>query len=249
MTRYSDHFSTGARDYAAFRPDYPDALLDAVTALAPGRALAWDCGTGSGQAALPLAGRFARVVATDASEQQIAHARPHPRVEYRVAREDASGLPDGSADLVTVAQALHWFDLDRFYAEVRRVLRPGGVLAAWSYGLMLIDAPVDAAVRTFYDDRLGRYWPPERRHVDAGYRDLPFPFPAVPSGAWSMTGAMTRDELLGYVGTWSAVTRCRAAEGADPLTELARALEPLWPDRAERRTVTWPIALRVGRRP
>lgn len=249
MTRFSDHFSPGARDYAAYRPAYPASLIEAVAVLAPGRGLAWDCATGSGQAAVPLGALFDRVVATDASAQQIAHARPHPRVTYRVAREDDSGLPDGAADLVTVAQALHWLDLDRFYAEARRVLRPGGALAAWCYGLALVDPATDAAVRAFYDGRVGRHWPPERRHVDDGYRDLPFPFPERAVGPFQVRAELTRDELLGYVGTWSAVARCRETEGVDPLPELAHALAPHWPDPGQRRAVRWPIALRAGTRP
>jgi SAM-dependent methyltransferase len=249
MTTFSDHFSSCAGAYAAFRPAYPAALIDHLAGLAPGRELAWDCGTGSGQAAVLLAERFARVVATDASAEQIRHAAPHPRVTYRVGLEDGSSLDDGTADLVTVAQALHWFVRPRFYGEVHRVLRPGGVLAAWTYGMLEVSPAVDAIVARFYADRVGRYWPPERRHVETGYRDLEFPFPELEPGSWSTETRLTRPQVLGYVGTWSAVKECRAQEGVDPVTELERELTRAWSDSGEPRTARWPIALRVGRRP
>ncbi|HEX4935086.1 MAG TPA: class I SAM-dependent methyltransferase, partial [Gemmatimonadaceae bacterium] len=175
MTGFRDHFAPQARQYAAYRPRYPEAFIARVASLAPGRALAWDVGTGSGQAAVPLAAHFARVHATDASERQVAHAEPHARVTYAVAPAERSGLDAGSVDLVTVAQALHWFAGAAFTEEVRRVLRPGGALVAWSYDLLSIDAVVDPVVRWFYQERLGRWWPPERRHVETRYAELDFP--------------------------------------------------------------------------
>ena len=147
---FSDHFSARAADYASSRPRYPSALFAWLATIAPRRTLAWDCGTGNGQAATALARRFARVIATDASAEQIANAAPNPRVIYRVAASERSGLPGGCADVVTVAQALHWFDLPRFWDEARRVLRADGVVAAWCYGLATVDPAVDDAVSAFY---------------------------------------------------------------------------------------------------
>jgi SAM-dependent methyltransferase len=245
---FADHFSSSAESYAAFRPSYPAELIDYLADLAPANDLAWDVGTGNGQAARLLAARFSQVVASDASRDQIAHAVSHPRVTYRVGLEDESGLPAASADLVTVAQALHWFDLERFYKEAERVLKPGGVLAAWTYGLLTIDAEVDPVLAWFYGERVGRYWPPERRHVDRGYRDLPFPFAELPAERWVLRSRLTRADLVGFAGTWSAVKECRAHEGTDPIPLLAAALAAVWPRAGESREATWPIALRVGRR-
>ncbi len=245
--RSSDLFSAAARAYAKFRPAYPDALIRFVASTAPGRDLAWDCATGNGQAAVALAPWFRRVVATDASATQLEHARSCPRVEYRLAPEAASGLDPESVDLVTAAQALHWLDLEAFYAEVRRVLKPRGVLAVWCYARCRVAPDIDRAIDWFYEERVGRYWPPQRVHTETGYRDLPFPFDPLPAGTWEVTAAMTREELLGYCGTWSAVAVARRSEQADPIPELAARLAPLWPSAIERRSVTWPLALRIGR--
>lgn len=232
-----------------YRPSYPPALVAYVVGLCERHDLAWDAGTGNGQAAAMLAEHFARVVATDASPEQIARARPHARVEYRVARESDSGLKGASVDLVTVAQALHWFDHARFYAEVHRVLVPGGVFAAWTYDQMRIDPAVDAVVDRVHSARIERFWPPERRHVHAMYMDLDFPFEEIAHDPWEMTARLTRDQFLGYVSTWSAVMNARRETGTDPVAELRAALGPVWSDDpVDVRTVTWPVGLRVGRK-
>lgn len=243
----ADYFSPRAAGYAAFRPTYPPALFDFVAALAPARACAWDCATGSGQAAVALTAHFGRVVATDASAAQLAHAAPHARVEYRVARAESSGLPDRSVDLVTVAQALHWFDVGAFYAEVRRVLVPGGAIAVWTYGdAVLADAALDARFQRYTRDVLGAYWPPERRFVDDGYRGIPFPFAEVAAPAFLMERACTLAEVAGYVGTWSATTQYVRATGGDPVADLERALAPHWGEPETRVTVHWPLTVRAG---
>lgn len=207
MPAFADHFSSRAADYAAYRPSYPPALVQNLAGLCADHDLTWDAGTANGQAAVLLAEHFAHVVATDASEEQLAHASTHPRIVYRVGQEDGSGLARASADLVTVAQALHWFDRSRFYAEVKRVLKPGGVVAAWCYDLPRVDGAVDPVVEKFYKVRTGPFWPPERRHVDAMYRELEFPFDEIPQPAWSMAVELNRERFLGYVRSWSAVTR------------------------------------------
>lgn len=245
---FSDHFAPVSAHYARFRPTYPAALFAWLADAAPGRELAWDCAAGSGQASLDLARRFTRVIATDASRTQIDAAPPHPNVEYRVAPAEASGLPEAAADLIAVAQALHWFDLDRFYAEARRVLKPGGILAAWTYGAQTVDETrVDACVRTFYRETVGSHWPPERQHVESGYRTLPFPFREIPHPEFHMTANWTLPELLGYLRSWSATGRYLAARGTDPVDGLAMELLPLWGEPSARRRVIWPLSLRVGR--
>jgi SAM-dependent methyltransferase len=245
---FHDHFSAAAAEYARFRPRYPDALFAWLASLAPERAVAWDCATGNGQAAVGLAGHFARVVATDASPEQLAHAEPHPRVEYAVAPAERSGLPDASVDLVAVAQALHWFDLPAFHVEAARVLRGGGVLAAWCYGALELAAPaLQRPIEAFYHGTLGPYWPPERRWVEDGYRSLPLPLAEVPAPPFTMESRLDLDALIGYVGTWSATRRHHAATGHDALSDLRDALARGWGDPGEPRLVRWPLALRVGR--
>jgi SAM-dependent methyltransferase len=240
----TDHFSGHAADYAKFRPNYPEALFDWIAAHAPARQLAWDCGCGSGQASLPLADRFERVVATDLSPQQIAAAKPHPRIEYRATSAQASGLDDTSGDVVTIAQALHWFDFDRFYTEVKRVMKPGGVVIAWTYQLLRADPAVDAILADFYGRVLGPHWPPERKWVDAGYQGMPFPFAEIKTPTFEIRLSWTLPDLLAYLGTWSATQRYRKSEGSDPLPALGGKLGPVWGDGS--RAIVWPIAMRAG---
>jgi SAM-dependent methyltransferase len=244
-----DHFSSLARAYARARPTYPAVLFQELARLAPGRELAWDCGTGNGQAAAGLADHFHAVLATDPSAAQLAEAHPHSRILYRQLPEAQSGLDAGSADLVTAAQAAHWFDLDRFYAEALRVLRPGGLLAVWCYGLCRIAPSIDPLLTEFCLGTVGPWWPPERRHIDAEYRTLPFPLPDVPFPALSIERSWTLTELLEYLRTWSAVGRYVAACGHDPVLALQERLSERWgrPDRP--RPVTWPLAMRLGRLP
>jgi len=183
---FKDHFSGHADDYRAFRPLYPAALIDLLADAAPAHNLAWDVGCGNGQLSGDLATRFARVVATDASATQIAGAVPRDGVEYRAAPAERSGLPDSCADLIVAAQAAHWFDLPAFYEEAKRVGRPGAALALVSYGVLTAEGDLGPLLRGFHDDALGRWWPPERAHVDAGYRSLPFPVPERPVPALAM---------------------------------------------------------------
>jgi len=244
---FQDHFSDVAAAYAAHRPSYPPALVDFLARLAPARRLVWDAGCGSGQLSLLLTGHFERVVATDASPEQIARATAHPKVEYRCARAEASGLPEHVADLVTAAQAAHWFDLPAYFAEVRRVTRPGGIVALISYGVVTADAALDAVIRPFYREVLGAYWPPERRHVDEGYRSLPFPFEELDGPSLEIRLDWRLEELVGYVGTWSAVWALERAQGQGSFATFRRELAKAWGPATTVRTVRWPLALRVGR--
>jgi SAM-dependent methyltransferase len=197
---------------------------------------------------VPLAKRFDRVVATDASASQIANAEPHERVEYRVAKAEDSGLPDAAADLITVAQAAHWLDLDRFYTEARRVARHDGVLALVTYGVLHVEGDeVEAVVQRFYYDVIGQYWPPERQHVDAGYRTLSFPFAEMMAPPLAIEVAWRLPDLTGYVDTWSAAREAEKKVGRAPLDDFARDLLAVWGDAEVRRTVRWPISMRVGR--
>ena len=244
---FKDLFSRGSVEYAAFRPTYPAALFAWLASRCPGRGLAWDCATGNGQAALGLAEHFLRVVATDASPEQIASAGPHPRVEYRVALAESSGLPDGAADLATVAQALHWLDRPAFYAEARRVLRPGGVIAAWCYNLLRIAPEIDALIFRLYSVTLAGFWSADRALVDQGYRTVELPFEELAAPEFEMASDWTLPRLLGYLRTWSATLNYQAERGEDPVRSLEAELGASWGDPETARRVSWPLSFRVGR--
>ncbi|BCR03448.1 methyltransferase [Desulfuromonas versatilis] len=243
---FKDHFSAQAGHYSKFRPHYPRTLFEFLASLAPARSRAWDCGTGSGQAAIGLAEFFSEVIATDASEKQIANAHTHPGVRYRVAPAEASGLETASVDLVTVAQALHWFDLDKFYAEVRRVLRSGGILAAWTYDLFGITPQVDAVVHHYYREIVGPYWPTERKWVEQQYRTIPFPFEERPAPTFNLTAEWELTDLLGMLRTWSATRICLETTGSDPVLLIEESLARAWGEPTTSRSVVWPLSLRVG---
>ncbi|HEV7365008.1 MAG TPA: class I SAM-dependent methyltransferase [Gemmatimonadales bacterium] len=250
MEPYADHFSRLAPAYASCRPSYPDELFSYLAGLLDRHELAWDCAAGSGQATIPLARTFQRVLATDASAAMLDQAPRHPRIEYRVATAEKSGLSPGTADLVVVAQALHWLDLDRFYLEVARVLIPGGVLAVWTYGTQYLDdSGIDRLLQRFYTEVVGPYWPGERRHVESGYRNLPFPFPELEPPGFAMEERWSLPQLLGYLRTWSATQRFRDRKGRDPVDPLGRDIEALWGAPTALRRIRWPLSLRVGRRP
>lgn len=245
-TAFKDHFSGHATGYAAARPGYPPALFDWLATQAPAQGLAWDAGCGNGQAALGLAAHFDRVVATDPSAAQIAAATAHPRIDYRVEPAELPTLDDASVDLVVVAQAMHWFDLPRFHAAVRRVLRPGGVIAAWCYELTRVSPAVDAVFSRLYDDVLGAYWPAERRHVESGYRDLPFPYQSLPTPSFELCCRWTLPRYLDYLRSWSATQRYLRTEGQDPVTAMSDAFAEAWGTPTRSRDVRWPLSLRVG---
>lgn len=244
---FADHFSAQAAGYARFRPRYPSRLFQHLATLAPARTVAWDCATGSGQAAAGLAVWFRRTVATDASGAQLRSAAPVERVSYLQARAEAVPLAAAAVDLAVVAQALHWFDHGRFYAEAARVLRPGGVLAVWCYNLLRIAPPIDALIDRFYLETVGPFWPPERRLLETGYRSLPFPFTPCEAPSFAMTASWELADLLGYLRTWSAVARYRAHHANDPVQALATELATAWGIATARRTISWPLALRLGR--
>jgi hypothetical protein len=246
---FADHFSAGASAYAEFRPRYPEALFRWLASICPRHARAWDAGTGSGQAAVGLARHFGEVIATDASASQLAHAEPHPRVLYREAIAGRSHILPGSVDLVTVAQALHWFDLPVFWTEVKEALTPYGVVAAWCYGLLRITPEVDRVVDHYGNELLGPWWPPERRLVDTGYRTVDFPFRELDVPEFAIEMAWTLSDLMGYLGTWSAGRQYRAHTGEDPLALVYPSLAASWGDPGTRRTARWPLSFRVGRRP
>ena len=244
---FKDHFSRQASDYAAYRPWYPAELYAHLAAVSPQHERAWDCATGNGQAARGLAEYFAHVVATDASVSQLRNRHEHARIDYCASLAEAVPLAAGSCDVVTVAQAVHWFDFERFYAEVRRVLKPGGVIALWTYGGFGIRPHIDRCIDHFYEHVVGPFWPPERRYIEEDYRTVPFPFAELRSPAIVFETSWTLDHLMNYLGTWSAVLRFRDARGTDPLPALRAELGQLWGAPEATHQVRWPLTLRVGR--
>ncbi len=244
---FADYFSGVSAAYAAFRPRYPAALFEFLAQVAPARGDAWDAGTGSGQAAIGLARHFNHVIATDASSAQLEHATPDPRISYRVATAEASGLDDVSVDLVTAAQALHWFDRTRFWTEAQRVLRPGGVVAVWTYVLFEIAPPIDAIIRRFYRSVVGPFWPPERRITEERYQTIEFPFSEFVAPTFVIEQAVTLDDAAGYIRTWSATRAFVKQRGEDPVDALINQLAPAWGAPQQSRLARWPVTMRVGR--
>ena len=243
---FKDHFSRQATEYARFRPQYPRALFAFIASQSPNDRQALDCATGNGQAAVALAEFFRKVIAVDASAAQIESAQPNEKVEYRVASAEASGLEAHSCAAIAVAQALHWFDLEAFYAEARRVLKPGGVLAVWAYNYLRLSPGLEAALRHFHDEIVGPYWPPERQLVGRGYLDLPFPFEEIESPPFQIEVRWTLEHLLGYLRTWSATHRFVAAKGSDPVELVEEELRETWGE-ARKRWAVWPMVVRIGR--
>lgn len=239
-------FDMGGDAYARYRPDYPDALAAFLAGAAPDTRLALDVGCGSGQFTKQLGDCFDAVIGSDPSADQIAHAVPHPHVRYEVGPAERLGAADGSASLIAAAQAAHWFDPPRFYAEVRRVAKPGAVIALVSYGVTQPGPALDTRFLSFYTDEVGPYWPPERRLVDSGYADIDFPFRALPVPDLAIVRQWSATDLLGYISTWSAVRRAREAGQAEMLARFSRDLLALWGDPEATRTIRWPINMRLG---
>ncbi|MEJ2141248.1 MAG: class I SAM-dependent methyltransferase [Gammaproteobacteria bacterium] len=242
-----DHFSKQASDYSLYRPLYPQSLFAYLATLTPHHDRAWDCATGNGQAAIALASFYNSVEATDASEKQIKQTSPHEKIHYLVCEASNTPFTENHFDLITVAQALHWFDLDSFYKEVKRVSKPGGIFSAWCYGLFNIDAGIDECIHYFYSETVGPFWPEERRYIHDGYTTLTFPFERIQPPQFAMSVRWDLRQVIGYLGTWSAVQYYRERHGQDPVVQIASELESMWGDSQEKRTINWPIYLHVGK--
>lgn len=246
MTNGPD-FSGVAESYSASRPGYPSELFSWLASVVAGRGLAWDAATGNGQAAVGLAAFFDRVIATDRSEAQIRHARPHPRVEYRVAPAEASGLADASVDLAVAAAAVHWFDRPRYFDEVRRVARPGGVVAVWTYHVAHVEPPFDAVLWPFYRDVVGPHFMPGARLVDDRYETIGLPGRDIETPRFVMSATWTAPEMLRFIRTWSGVQTCIEVTGKDPVAGIAPRLDGIFGSPSTRREVRWPVYLRASR--
>lgn len=243
---FKDHFSGHADAYARFRPTYPPALFDWLASIAPSNERAWDCATGNGQAAVELARHFGEVIATDASEKQIRSAFAHPHVNYRVAPAEEPGIDPASVDLITVAQAIHWFDIPAFYRQADRVLKPGGILAVWAYGIFESIPEADAVVHHLYRDIVGAYWPPDRGMIERGYVEVNLPFTPVEPPPFEMRLDWSAEDMMGYLGTWSATQGFKADRGTDPVDQVRADIERTWGPGTH--TARWSLILKVARK-
>lgn len=246
---FKDHFSPLASDYFRYRPSYPQELFDYLASLVKKRERAWDCATGNGQAALGLARYFDEVIATDASEQQLSNAVKHEKIKYSIATAEQSNIEADSVDLVTVAQAMHWFDLEGFYKEVKRVLRPGGVIAAWIYRFIYVSDEIDPLLEEVHNGALKPFWPPETVIADERFLTIPFPFEEIRPPLIHMEASWDMQHLVGFLRTWSASKLYREQMNADPLETITDRLRERWGDPLTQRNIRWPLILRVGRMP
>ncbi len=239
-----DRFSGHADLYAQYRIDYPTELYDFILSFVPKRKKAWDCATGNGQVAGVLADLFEMVDATDISEPQLGRAVQKPNIRYQLSPAERTPFADQMFDLITVAQALHCFDVPTFHQEVRRVAKPGAAIAEWGYGLVKLGPYLDPILVDFYRNRIGPYWDPQRKFIDEGYATLPFPFANAQQASFVARRNWPLERLLNYLRTWSAVRQYIHENEEDPVTQLGEELKPFW--RADEREIQFPIFLRVG---
>ena len=246
-TRFEDHFSGHSANYAQNRPRYPDEIYAYLASLTSAHSLAWDCGTGNGQAAIGLAKYFDHVHATDASADQIAHAYLHDKVTYRAEPAERVSLDDATVDLVTVAVAIHWFNFDEFYGEVKRVLKLNGIIAAWTYTLMEVSPDIDQLTQHYYKDIVGEYWPERIRYLEQKYQTIPFPFEEIAPPQFAMEMNWDLLQFAGFLDSWSATQRYKAQRGQHPLEVLWDKFSEAWGDENQKRLVRVPLHFRIGR--
>jgi ubiquinone/menaquinone biosynthesis C-methylase UbiE len=245
--KFTDMFSERARMYSRYRPEYPDRLFAWIGTLTDVHNAVWDCATGNGQAAKDLATIFDKVIATDASAEQIANAVPGDRIDYRVRNASQSGLPDASVNMVTVAQALHWLEPDSFYPEVKRVLTPDGAIVVWGYGDPVMETEeLEGTVHSFNRGTLEKYWTPQRQLLLDEYATVEFPFREIGTPRFDIERYWNLGELTGYMRTWSATANYVKANGSDPVEAVEAMLGEQWGDPERRRLVRWPLYIRAG---
>ena len=244
---FRDYFSAQAKEYALHRPVYPQKMFDYLASLAPSKELAWDCGTGNGQAALALAENFQHVIATDASAAQIESAFPHEKIEYRVEPSENTTIASNSIDLITVGTAVHWFDFEAFYQEVRRVSKQNGILAVWTYHFPVIEPEIDHWLEHFYWDTLSGFWPERIHYLEERYKTLPFPFEEIKPPEFEMQAIWELDNMAGFLASWSAVRNLVEAQGESAFDKPIKELERIWKKGTRKRKFRWPLHFRIGR--
>lgn len=238
-----DNFSHNSPNYAQFRPSYPDEVFEFLKTSLSAKGQVWDCATGTGHVAEKLVNLFDHVEATDLSENQLKNAFSHPKITYSKQTAEESGFPDHSFDCITVGQAVHWFDFEKFYAEAKRVLKPEGLILVLGYGNVQISNPeVQKAVTRLYAEILHEYWDPERRFIDENYQTIPFPFEELPHPEFQIRNTWNRDQLLGYLNTWSAVQHYKDKHEMNPIDLILPELPEF--DQVE---IVFPVLLRIGK--
>lgn len=240
-----DNFSNQAAVYAKYRPRYPLALFEYIVSFVKDKKLAWDCGTGNGQTAKELSKYFESVYATDISSKQIEHAVKEKNIIYSIEPAEETGINDRTTDLVTVSQALHWFNFDKFYQEVKRVSKPEGLIAVWTYSLLQIDPVTDPLIHTYHFETLETYWDVERKYVDDGYRTIPFPFKQISTPEFFIEVNWDLEDLEGYFNTWSALQKFIAVNNYNPIPALIKEIAQNWP-ATETRKIIFPIHLKMA---
>lgn len=248
-TQFKDHFSKQAALYAEARPHYPEELFEWVASKCEMHDTVWDCATGNGQAATSLVHYFHEVIATDASAAQIQNATPHARIDFRVATAENSGLHNESVDAVTAATALHWFNFEAFYTEAKRVLKPGGLLACWSYGWQHISEDIDKIVMKYGLEFLRGYWPPERDHIDTLYKHIPFPTPEIQAPEFFCRETWTMHQYVAYINSWSGTQKYVDMHGENPFAKFfLKDLEKAWGHPDEKRLIIWPVVMKAWKK-
>jgi len=240
-----DNFSRQAGVYAKYRPNYPTELFDFILQQISQKQNAWDCATGNGQTAKVLAGHFENVFATDISQKQIDNAWQARNIHYSVQPAEQTGFAGNTFDLITVSQALHWFNFEKFYTEVRRVGKKESWIAVWMYSLLRISAEIDKIVETYHFETLEKYWDSERKYVDNNYATVPFPFKELQTPGFAIEYYWTLEELEGYFNTWSALQKFMAANNHNPVPDIIKLIEPHW--KNDRMNILFPLLLRMGK--
>lgn len=242
-----DLFSQQNSFYAKYRPTYPAELYEYILSYVQEKNIAWDCGTGNGQAAYALASYFKKVIATDISNNQLALAKQHSNIEYIICQAEKTSFPPNTFDLITVAQAYHWFEFNSFEKELKRVSKSGAVIAVWGYNrLTTFNKDIDVIIDRFYEEITGPYWDAERKYVDANYKTIPFNFKLLPEKAFSIFCNWSLTDLLGYLNSWSAVQHYIAANNNNPVNLIRDELFIYWKEN-EIRQVCFPLFLKLGK--
>ncbi|HSY77938.1 MAG TPA: class I SAM-dependent methyltransferase [Bacteroidia bacterium] len=247
MASFSDYFSKQSGIYVKYRPTYPKELFSYLSSLTKEHNLAWDCGTGNGQSAIGLSEFYDSVIATDPSEEQIKNAIANGKVIYRVEKAEDNSLQSNSVDIITIANALHWFNFDAFYKEVRRVLKSNGIIAAWAYALPIISPEIDSIAKQFHDDTLGTCWLPPNRMVEKGYTTIPFPFEQIVIPSFRIEKTMNLQDLIGYFNTWSATQRFIQEKKFNPTEKLEKDIRKVWGNIELEKKLTWNLILKIGK--